>query len=110
MKMNRLLVIFALVIAGLCSGLAVAAEPPRPLAPVPSKQQMAWQHKELLLFGHFGIKTFYVSGHHMGTGQEDPRKFNPKNLDANQWVSAAKAGGFKGIVLTAKHHDGFCNW
>ncbi len=110
MKMNKLLVICGLVIMGLCSGLSAAAKPPQPVLPVPSKQQMAWQHKELLLFGHFGIKTFYVSGHHMGTGKEDPRKFNPKNLDANQWISAAKAGGFKGIVLTAKHHDGFCNW
>ena len=62
------------------------------------------------MFAHFGMKTFYPSNDHMGYGKEDPAKFNPVNFDAKQWVDAAKAGGFKGIVITAKHHDGFCNW
>lgn len=110
MKINKLLVVFGFVTGVFTSELSIAAEPLEPVPPVPSKQQMAWQHKELLMFAHFGIKTFYPSDNHMGTGEEDPRKFNPKNLDASQWVSAAQAGGFKGIVLTAKHHDGFCNW
>ena len=70
MKINKLSVICGLVIMSLCSGLSAAAKGPKPVLPVPSKQQMAWQHKELLLFGHFGIKTFYVSGNHMGTGKE----------------------------------------
>lgn len=83
---------------------------PVPLLPVPSQQQLAWQQKELLMFMHFGIKTFYPSDNHMGSGAEDPGKFNPQKLDANQWLEAARAGGFKGVILTAKHHDGFCNW
>ena len=62
------------------------------------------------MFVHFGMKTFYPSNDHMGYGIEDPKKFNSVGFDAKQWVAAAKAGGFKGIVLTAKHHDGFCNW
>ena len=62
------------------------------------------------MFVHFGMKTFYPSNDHMGYGKEDPIEFNPINFDAMQWVNAAKAGGFKGIVLTTKHHDGFCNW
>lgn len=84
--------------------------PPDPLLPVPSKIQLDWQKHEMLMFVHFGIKTFYPSDNHMGAGTEDPNKFNPEKLDARQWVKAAKAGGFKGIVLTTKHHDGFCNW
>lgn len=85
-------------------------QPPEPVLPIPSERQMNWQKQELLMFVHFGMKTFYPSGRHLGDGTEDPQRFNPKYLDANQWVEAAKAGGFKGIVLTAKHHDGFCNW
>ncbi len=83
---------------------------PSPCGPVPSARQMTWQKHELLMFCHFGIKTYYVNDNHMGTGEEDPGRFNPAGLDTRQWLKAAKAGGFKGIVLTTKHHDGFCNW
>ena len=62
------------------------------------------------MFVHFGMKTFYPSADHMGYGKEDPKKFYPAGFDARQWVKVAKEGGFKGIVLKAKHHDGFCNW
>ena len=84
--------------------------PPEPVLPIPSAKQLNWQKKEMLMFVHFGIKTFYPSDNHMGEGNEDPNKFNPVKFNARQWVKAAKAGGFKGIVLTTKHHDGFCNW
>lgn len=83
---------------------------PAPFKPVPSPAQMRWHKAEYKMFIHFGMKTFYPSGNHMGNGKEDPKKFNPEHYDANQWVEAAKAGGFEGIVLTTKHHDGFCNW
>jgi alpha-L-fucosidase len=83
---------------------------PKPLLPVPTQCQLNWHRAEYIMFAHFGMKTFYPSDDHMGYGQEDPRKFNPVKFDATQWVEAAKAGGFKGIVLTTKHHDGFCNW
>jgi len=83
---------------------------PEPFLPVPNKAQLNWHKAEYIMFIHFGMKTFYPSEDHMGYGKEDPKKFNPVKFDARQWVEAAKAGGFKGIVLTAKHHDGFCNW
>ncbi len=83
---------------------------PEPFLPVPNKAQLNWHKAEYIMFVHFGMKTFYPSDDHMGYGKEDPEKFNPVKFDARQWVRAAKAGGFKGIVLTAKHHDGFCNW
>lgn len=84
--------------------------PPAPLLPVPNQAQLRWHKAEYIMFAHFGMKTFYPSGDHMGHGTEDPKKFNPAKFDANQWVAAANAGGFKGIILTTKHHDGFCNW
>ena len=84
--------------------------PPQALLPVPNNAQLNWHKAEYIMFVHFGMKTFYPSDDHMGYGKEDPRKFNPAKFDARQWVDAAKVGGFKGIVLTTKHHDGFCNW
>lgn len=83
---------------------------PEAFLPVPNNAQLNWHKAEYIMFVHFGMKTFYPSNDHMGYGKEDPEKFNPAKFDARQWVEAAKAGGFKGIVLTAKHHDGFCNW
>ena len=76
--------------------------------PVPSRAQLAWQRDELALFLHFGVNTF--SDREWGDGKEDPASFAPANLDARQWARAAKAGGFRTVVLTAKHHDGFCLW
>ena len=81
----------------------------RPLErPVPSPQQLAWQRDELAIFVHFGVNTF--TDREWGDGKEDPRIFAPARLDATQWARAAKAGGFKSMILTAKHHDGFCLW
>ncbi|QDU88536.1 Alpha-L-fucosidase [Pirellulimonas nuda] len=103
------------------AGLALAAcsislaadgqtQAPAPFLPVPGDAQLKWHKAEYRMFIHFGMKTFYPSSNHKGDGKEDPARFNPERFDANQWVAAAKAGGFEGIVLTTKHHDGFCNW
>ena len=76
--------------------------------PVPTPQQLAWQRMELTLFCHFGVNTY--TNREWGDGSENPAIFNPTELDCRQWARAAKAGGFKLMILTAKHHDGFCLW
>jgi alpha-L-fucosidase len=76
--------------------------------PVPTPQQLAWQRDELALFLHFGVNTF--TDREWGDGKEDPAIFAPTALDARQWARAARAGGFRMMILTAKHHDGFCLW
>jgi len=77
-------------------------------SPVPSKKQLAWHEMELYLFAHLGPNTFTDKEWGQGTEPEDI--FNPTNLDCRQWCRIAKAAGAKGIIITAKHHDGFCLW
>lgn len=74
----------------------------------PSDRQMAYQEMEFIGFTHFGINTFYDND--WGDGTESPEKFNPTTLDCKQWVDALKSAGMTGVILTCKHHDGFCLW
>ncbi|ULL14983.1 alpha-L-fucosidase [Paenibacillus sp. H1-7] len=74
----------------------------------PTVQQLRWQDMELGMFCHFGINTF--CDQEWGDGTDSPELFNPTQLDARQWVRTAKQAGFAYLILTAKHHDGFCLW
>ena len=87
---------------------ALAVEPPAPYGPLPTPRQLKWQEREIVGFVHFTVNTF--TDKEWGYGDEDPAVFNPTNFNAEQIVRAAKEGGIKELVLTCKHHDGFCLW
>lgn len=106
MRRSALLPFIILVTASTFAETAVP--PPLPLMPIPTARQLAWQERELAMFIHFTVNTF--TGREWGDGRESPDLFNPTDLDVRQWVDVAREFGFKSIVLTAKHHDGFCLW
>ncbi len=81
---------------------------PKALLPIPSPAQMAWHEMETNAFVHFTTNTF--TGLEWGNGDESESIFNPTHLDAGQWAATLKATGFKTLILTCKHHDGFCLW
>ncbi|MCH4553867.1 alpha-L-fucosidase [Aestuariibaculum lutulentum] len=85
-----------------------AVAQPKAYGPTPSEKQLKWHEMEFYAFVHFSLNTF--TNKEWGYGDESPELFNPTELDAKQWARVAKEAGMKGIIITAKHHDGFCLW
>ncbi len=107
--MNRIvrLVTWLMVITN--TGVATAqVSPPEPCGPVPSAKQLRWQQMEMYAFIHYSLNTY--TDQEWGYGDESPTLFNPSDLDCRQWVTVCRQAGMRGIILTAKHHCGFCLW
>lgn len=104
----RSILIMLLSISFLGTACSQHPNAPSPYGTLPSPAQLEWQKMEYYMFVHFGPNTF--TDKEWGDGTEDPSVFNPSDIDCKQWVETAKKAGMKGIIITAKHHDGFCLW
>jgi alpha-L-fucosidase len=103
-KIKYLSIIWVVLLASCGSEI----DPPAPLFPLPGEHQLNWHKMELTAFIHFTTNTF--TNKEWGFGDESPEVFYPTDFDAEQWVSVLKETGFQGVILTTKHHDGFCLW
>lgn len=101
--------LFGIIFSILSIGFSYAqTKAPAPFGPVPNENQMRWQEMEYYAFVHFSVNTYTDMA--WGKGDEDPKIFNPTELDCRQWARICKEAGMKGIIITAKHHSGFCLW
>jgi alpha-L-fucosidase len=97
-----------LILLVFCLYLQISAKTQMIITPIPSAKQLAWQETPFYLFMHFGPNTF--TDQEWGNGSEKEEVFNPTAMDCRQWCRIAKDAGASGIIITAKHHDGFCLW
>ncbi|MCO6460387.1 MAG: alpha-L-fucosidase [Saprospiraceae bacterium] len=100
--------IFIFFLLGINISLNGQVKPPEPVFPIPTKQQWEWHQMEMNAFIHFSINTF--TDKEWGYGDESAQIFNPTEMNADQWIWVLKENNFKGVIITAKHHDGFCLW
>ena len=99
---------FAILMATLTMNVNAQKTSNKPFGPLPTENQLRWQDMEMYAFIHYSLNTY--TDQEWGFGNEDPKLFNPSNLDCRQWAHVCKQAGMKGIIFTAKHHCGFCMW
>src|ERR1044071_5531455 len=101
-------IISLIILVLLISPSSYSQSAPKPFGALPSEAQLKWHEMEMYCLIHYGVDTY--TDKEWGFGDEDPALVNPAQFNAEKIVADVKAGGFKGIIVVAKHHDGLCLW